>query len=340
MTQVSKTMVTRPDDTASSRPDAGRARSGVRRVGEAVALYAPVLMLVVLVIVASVLNDRFWAPENLRNMLTQNSALALVAFGMTLVIIAGVFDLSVGAIFAAGSVIFAMLSNEVLLLPAALITVVVGALAGAVNAYVVNSLRVNSFIGTLATGAVFSGLVYILCDSSPVQARREGFETLGLGRIAGVPCALIVAVAAFGLCAALLNGTIFGRYVFAVGGNAAAAHLTGVPVRAVRAACFVLVGALAALGGMITGSQLGLGQPTLGSNIALDAFAVVVIGGTSVYGGRGALWRTASAVLVLATLTNIFNALAWDTTRQSVAKGLIIIAAVALDAARSRSDHA
>jgi len=298
------------------------------------ARFAPLFILAALLIAGTVANPNFWALNNIRNMLTQNASVSLVAFGMTLVIISGVFDLSVGAIFAAGSVSFAMLSNQMPMAPAAALSLLVGVVAGAVNGYVVNTLKVNSFIGTIATGAVFSGLVYIACNSSPVQAASEGYDTLGLGRIWEIPWAVVCVIVAYLVCAGLLNKTIFGRYVFASGGNAEAARLNGIPVNTVRMWTFILVGALAAFGGMITGSQLGLGQPTLGANVALDAFAIVVIGGTSVYGGRGAIWRTAAGVLILATLTNIFNAMAWDTTRQSVAKGLIVIAAVALDAVR------
>jgi ribose transport system permease protein len=301
---------------------------------KALTSYAPVIVLVGLLGAGTALNDNFWAVDNLRNVLVQNAAVAIVAFGMTLVIIAGVFDLSVSATFAAGSVAFASFSNMMPIWPAAVLSLLVGLAAGAANAFVVSVLRVNSFIGTIATGAVFSGLVFIACNSSPVQAANASFDVLGLGRVLGVPWAVICAAGAFLACAFLLNRTVLGRHVFACGGNPEAAHLNGIHVGLVRMTCFMLVGVMAALGGMITGSQLGLGQPTLGANVALDAFAIVVIGGTSVYGGRGALWRTLTGVLILAALTNIFNAMAWDTTRQSVAKGLIIIAAVGLDALR------
>ncbi|MCU1634764.1 MAG: transporter permease [Cryobacterium sp.] len=315
--------------------DRGARESGLgRTLVDILARFAPLFILAALLVAGTLVNPNFWALNNIRNMLTQNASVSLVAFGMTLVIISGVFDLSVGAIFAAGSVSFAMLSNQMPMAPAAALSVLVGVAAGAINGYVVNALKVNSFIGTIATGAVFSGLVYIACNSSPVQAKSEGYDTLGLGRIWEMPWAVVCVVVAYLICAGLLNKTIFGRYVFASGGNAEAALLNGIPVHTVRMWCFIVVGALAAFGGIVTGSQLGLGQPTLGANIALDAFAIVVIGGTSVYGGRGAIWRTLTGVLILATLTNIFNAMAWDTTRQSVAKGLIVIAAVALDAVR------
>jgi ribose transport system permease protein len=304
-------------------------------VGEILTTYAPLFILGLLMIVGTVVNPNMWQYNNIANVLTQNAAVALVAFGMTLVIVSGVFDLSVGAIFAAGSVSFAMLSNQLNIGLAAALSVLIGMLAGALNGYLVTNLRVNSFIATIATGGIFSGLVFIVSNSSPVQAATDGYDTLGLGRIGGIPWAVVCALAAYVLCAVILNKTILGRYIYATGGSYDAAHLTGVPVNTVRLVVFILIGGFAALAGMIMGSQLGLGQPTLGANIALDAFAIVVIGGTSVYGGRGAMWRTATGVLILALLTNIFNSLVWDSTRQAVAKGIVLLAAVALDAIRN-----
>jgi ribose transport system permease protein len=210
----------------------------------------------------------------------------------------------------------------------------VGAGAGLINGWVVTRLRVNPFIGTIGTGATIGGLVYIYSDSSPVQVDDPAFQSLGLGLVAGIPWAVIVTVLVAVAAGLLLSKTVFGRYTYAAGGNAEAARLAGVPVGRVRVSTFVIVGVLAALAGMITASQLSVGQPTLGATVALDAFAIVVIGGTSVYGGEGAIWRTATGVLIIAVLTNVFNYMAWDDTRQSVAMGVVLVGAVALDAMR------
>ena len=309
-----------------------------RRFIDVAATAVPVVILAALLIVGTVVNDHFWAWSNLRNLLTQNVPLALVAFGMTLVLITGAFDLSVGAIFAMGAVTFALLAQTVALPLAAVLAVLTGVGIGAVNGYVVAGLKVNPFIGTIATGAIFTGVVFIISDSSPVPLRAEGADVIGLGSLGPIPWAVIVAAIAGAGCAFLLNQTIAGRHMFAVGGNAKAALLNGVPVAATITASFVIVGALSALAGIITASQLGLGQPTLGVNTALDAFAIVVIGGTSVYGGRGAIWRTLVGLLIIAVMTNIFNALVWDSTRQSLVKGLILLLAVALEAKRHRTN--
>jgi ribose transport system permease protein len=253
---------------------------------------------------------------------------------MTFVIIGGAFDLSVGAIYAAGAVVFAKMTGDWTIPFAGFYALLVGAGAGLINGWVVTRLRVNPFIGTIGTGATIGGLVYIYSNSSPIQVDDPGFQELGLGLVAGIPWAVIVTVVVAVVASLLLSKTVFGRYVYAAGGNAEAARLAGVPVARVRVATFVIVGVLSALAGMITASQLSVGQPTLGATVALEAFAIVVIGGTSVYGGEGAIWRTVTGVLIIAVLTNVFNYMAWDDTRQSVAMGIVLIAAVALDAMR------
>lgn len=334
MTTIPEATPAKPPVSDSAGRDGGRS---VQRRGidlNLIASLMPLGVLVLLLVIGTVVNDNFWTWANLRNILMQNAPITLVALGMTVVLIAGVFDLSVGAIVAGGSVAFALAAQVVALPLAAVIAVVIGAAAGMVNGYVVTVLKVNAFIGTIATAAIFTGLVYLASGSSPIRLTAPGFDTIGLGSLGPVPWAVIAVVVVFVLLAVLLNKTVFGRHLFATGGNVNAARLNGVPTGVVRAVAFVIVGALSALAGVILGSQLGLGQPTLGANTALDAFAIVVIGGTSVFGGRGALWRTMVGVLIIGLMTNILNSLAWDNTMQSLAKGLVLLAAVALEAKR------
>jgi ribose transport system permease protein len=326
-----------PSHANTAPPEADPTRVSVSRWSRGVAFlarYAVLFVLAALLVTATFTNDGFWQIDNLRNILTQNSAVALVSIGMTLVIICGVFDLSVGALFAAGAVFYSLFAGDMALLPAAGLTLLIGAAGGTANGLVITKLNVNAFIGTIGMGAIFSGIVYIACDSAPVQVNGDAFTSLGLAGVSGIPWPVIIAVAFFLIGAFVLAKTVFGRYLYVVGGNEEAARLAGIPVDRVRIAAFAIVAVLSVLAGMITASQLSVGQPTLGATVALDAFAVVVIGGTSVYGGEGALWRTGAGVLAIGVLTNVFNALAWDTTRQSVAKGVVLVAAVALDAMR------
>lgn len=314
-----------------------KARLPGAKLGDLATRYAAIVVLVVLVIVTTIVSGNFWSLDNLRNIATQNAPIALVSIGMTFVILAGMFDLSVGAILAGGAVFYAQFANHMSLPMAGLLTLLLGAAAGAVNGLAITRLRINPFIGTLGTGAVFTGLVYIACNSSPVLAEVPGFDTLGLGRVAGIPWPLIIVVGLLLIGTFVLSKTIYGRYIYATGGNGEAARLAGIPVSLIQWSVFVIVAVLTALAGMMTASQLSVGQPTIGASTALDAFAIVVIGGTSIYGGQGALWRTGAGVLILAVLNNLFNTMAWDTSRQSVAKGLVLVGAVALDALRHRN---
>jgi ribose transport system permease protein len=144
-------------------------------------------------------------------------------------------------------------------------------------------------------------------------------------------------VAAFVIAGLVLARSIYGRWIYAVGGNVEAARLSGIRVDLIRVSAFALVGLCAAFGGAILASQLGVGQPTLGGTTALDAFAIVVIGGTSVYGGEGAIWRTGVGLAILAVMTNLFNAESLDAAHQNIAKGAILVFALGLDAlARTR----
>jgi ribose transport system permease protein len=318
-----------------SEPQPGPYRLAGASLIRFAAQYAAVVVLLVLLIAATLVNDQFWTADNIRNVLTQNAPITFVAIGMTMVIISGAFDLSVGATFAAGGVVYAQLANDWdSLMLAACATILVGVAAGAINGLIVTKLRVNSFIGTIGTGAAFYGLVYTYSNSQPIAVERQGFETLGLGTVAGIPWAVIAALVAAAAVAFLLSRTVFGRHTYAVGGNAVAARLAGISVHRVQIVAFIVVASLAVMAGMVTASQISVGQPTLGANTALQTFAIVVIGGTSVYGGEGAIWRTLVGVLIVAVLNNTFNALAWEASRQSIVLGGVLVAAVALDAVR------
>jgi ribose transport system permease protein len=300
--------------------------------------YVTLIVLGVLLIVTTFLSDQFWDADNLRNLVTQNAPIGLVAVGMTYVIIAGGFDLSVGAVFAFATLLVARISEGTSMWVAVLATCLVGALIGAANGLVVTRFKVNSFIATIGTGAIISGVALTYSDSKPIFVSKEGFDSLGLGRVAGVPWAGILLLAVIALAGAVLAKTVYGRWVYAVGGSPQAARLVGIPVDAVRVSTFVLVGALAALAGVLLASQLSVGEPTLGGSTALDAFAIVVIGGTSVYGGEGALWRTIVGLAILGVLDNLFNTLSLSAADQSIAKGVILVFALGVGAlSRARS---
>lgn len=331
--------------TPAQATDVGllRPRPGSRAatVGRYLGQFAVVWLLLLLLVLTTVLTDGFWSVDNLKNLATQNAPIALVALGFTYLLITGAFDLSLGAVFAAGGVAYASLAEPNGVVVAALGAVLVGVAAGAINGTLVTRLGVDPFISTVGTGSAFTGAVLIYSGSQPVTPTGvPGFRDLGEAEILGIPLPALIAAVAFLIGGLLLSKTVFGRYVYATGGNAEAARLAGIPVGRVRMIAYLMVGAAAAAAGVITAAQVGVGQPTIGASTALDAFTIVVIGGTSVYGGRGAVWRTLVGVAILAVLTNFFNFLALEGAYQSLAKGVVLVAAVTIDALRHRGSRA
>jgi ribose transport system permease protein len=291
-----------------------------------------VWLLIALIILCRILYPGFLERDNIFNILSQNAQVGLVALGMTFVMIAGGFDLSVGAIYAAGATVYAMEAKEIALPLAALVALAVGFVCGSLNGIIVTRLKVNPFVATLGTTSIFAGAAYLYSHSAPVLVDRPDFTVLGAGKWFGVPISLVLLIVAYILGAVALSKTVYGRSLYAVGGNPEAARLAGLRVELLKTSTYALVGVLAAFGGMIIASRLSIGQADIAGTMSLDAIAIVIIGGTSLFGGSGAVWRTAVGLLLLAVLTNIFDALALDSNFQSLIKGAIVIGAVALDA--------
>jgi ribose transport system permease protein len=291
-----------------------------------------VWLLIALVILCRILYPGFLARDNIFNILSQNVQVGLIALGMTFVMIAGGFDLSVGAIYAAGATVYAMEAKQMALPLAALVALAVGLVCGSLNGIIVTRLKVNPFVATLGTTSIFAGAAYLYSHSAPVLVDRPDFTVLGAGKWFGVPISLVLLIVAYIVGAVALSKTVYGRSLYAVGGNPEAARLAGLRVELLKTSTYALVGVLAAFGGMIIASRLSIGQADIAGTMSLDAIAIVIIGGTSLFGGSGAVWRTAVGLLLLAVLTNIFDALALDSNFQSLIKGAIVIGAVALDA--------
>jgi ribose transport system permease protein len=299
--------------------------------------YPMVWVVLILAVAASLIYDGFLDGQNLRNLLAQNAPLALVAIGMTFVMITGGFDLSVGAIFAAGAVVFVSLDGQTSSDVALVVAVLAGAVAGLLNGVLVTTFRINAFVATLGTASIVTGAVTIYSGKQALLIESETFGVIGSNEIMGFPIPVWIAVIAFLIGGLLLAKTVYGRSVYAVGGNDEAARLSGMRVDLVRASTFVMVGALAALAGVLLASQVGTAQPTFGASMALDAIAVVIIGGTSLLGGEGSIMRTVTGLLILAIINNLFQSLAFDPALQQIIKGAIVVTAVGLDSwARGR----
>lgn len=306
-------------------------RSVVDLLRESLVKYGMVWVLIILALVANGLYPGFFDPENLNNVVYQVAPVGIVAVGMTFVVIGGGFDLSVAASFAGASVAFAGLSNSVPLWLAFVLTAALGVLAGVINGVVVTRLGVNTFIATLATSSLFLGAAYIYSDSQPVISEATNFGALGTSQWGGVWVSIFIVALFVAVGAVLLSRTSYGRSVFAVGGNQEAARLAGMRVDLIRISTFMITGVCAAVAGMITASQTGVGQANIGANTALDSIAIVIIGGTSLLGGEGAMWRTVIGLLIWGVINNIFSTLALDTSTQLLMNGAILLAAVTLD---------
>jgi ribose transport system permease protein len=323
-----------PEDESANLP---RDRGGVAPWRRLLRLgwlreYAVVVSFLALFITLSLASDVFLTPQNLLNILDQWSDTGTIACGGTLVIIAGGFDLSVGSIFALSGVT-AALTTLATGSPVVgwLAGIGVGALWGAVNGVGVTVGRINPFIVTLATSIIITGFALAFTHGNLVHVTTPGFEWLGRGKVLGLRVSILV-FAAFAIALSyVLSRTIIGRYIYAVGGNAEAARLSGVPVGWVRAGTFALSGLSAGLGGALVASRVSTGEADTGQQVVLLAIAAIVLGGTSIFGGQGAIWRTVLGVLLFAMIGNGFNLLGIDAVFQQMAEGAIILVAVLFD---------
>lgn len=294
--------------------------------------FAMIGVLAGLVVLASILYPGFLSPENLRDILLQNTAVGIVALGMTFVIISGGFDLSVGAIYALGSTVSAGVAISTGSPGLGIIAAIgAGAVCGVVNGILVAKLEINPFVATLGSASIISGVAYIYSSSAPFIVSDPNFKILARSSMAGIPTPILVLILTFVVGGVLLAMTRYGRNVYAIGGNHEASWLSGLRVTNLTASVYVMTGLLAAFAGTIDASRLGVGQADVGANIALDAIAIVIVGGTSLRGGEGAVWRSAVGLLIFATLTNLFYSLNLSQNWQLIAKGTIVLIAVALD---------
>lgn len=295
-----------------------------------------VVPLVLLLIVAAILVPGFATKDNLEQLLTQNAATGIVAAGMTLVIIGGAFDLSVGAIFALATVIYATGANDGSFLVAAIITIAISLLCGLVNGVLVTRFRINSFVATLGSGLIFSGIAFYYSREGAIYVTKPGFTDLGASSIFGLQWSAWILLAVMVVLSVVFLRTVFGLHISATGANLRAAQLVGVRTGLVQTVTFVIIGGLAGLAGMISSSQLASATGNVGASLPLDAIAAVVIGGTSLAGGRGSVARTFAGVLIIGVLTNMFNSFGWESSLQLIVKGAVIIVAVGYDALRRR----
>lgn len=301
-------------------------------------------MVVVLLLVVAYFtyaSARFATLPNLTTILIAAAPFALVALGQTLVILTGGIDLSVGSVIAASAMSAAWVAQGAPeRLPLAMATgVAVGLLCGLVNGLVVSRLGVPPFVATLGMLTAASGFAYVIGGGAPINGLPPNYGTLANTRVFGFPLPVYIMVVGFIVLALVMTRTAFGLRVYAVGGNRTAAEVAGVNARRTLTSVYVISGALAGLSGVILSSRVISGPPNLGAGYELDAIAAVVIGGASLMGGRGTVWGTLLGLLLIQTLNNGLDILTVPSYWQSVIKGALIVAAVAVDvwAVRRRS---
>ena len=310
----------------------GRGRSVLAFLRE----YAVALLLVVLFIVLAVSSESFFTLTNLLNIVNQNVPLAIVAVAGTFVIISGNFDLSTGAIFAVANVIAAYLAVNVNVWLGLASALVVALALGIVNGVLITALQIHSFLATLASSLAYRAVAVLITGGALIAVPIREFTLLGREKVAGLYWAVVVLVVFVAVGMFLLNRTAFGRYVLAIGGNREAAELSGVPVTRIRIAVFAFSGLAAGIASAISVSRIGSGQPLAGSGLELQAIAAVILGGTSIYGGVGAVWRSLCGVFLIALIGNGFNILNVNPLYKDLVTGVIILSAVALSAADRR----
>ena len=295
------------------------------------AIVVPFLVLLALLAIAS---PQFRTTTNILNLLDQQSAVLIIAAAGTLVLVCGGIDLSVGAIYALASVTTAAVTPVAGLAAGIIAGIALGLLAGLANGVIVTVLRINALIATLAMSFVLAGVSALITGGNLlVLFDYPQLGSLTRTQILGVRSSIWIALLLVIAFAIVLARSVAGRYMYSVGGNAEAARLAGVPVRGIRLLTFVLSGLAAGIGGvMLTSRTLGA-QAGSGQDLAFTVLAGIVVGGTSIAGGEGAVWRTVVGVLFIALIGNGFNLLTLDPLYRQVALGLIILIAVALDSA-------
>jgi ribose/xylose/arabinose/galactoside ABC-type transport system permease subunit len=310
-----------------------------RAVRMSLAGQAPLITLVVLCAVTALMTDRFLSPFNLTNILVQSSIMAVIAMGMTFVIVGGGFDLSVGSTAALSGCVAAMLMPAGGMAVGVLGGVAAGAAVGLANGFVIAMLGVNPFITTLGTMVLVRGVVFIITGGAPIgdEGLPPAFIAFGSQRLFGVHYLVWVPAVLLAVLSFIMRSTPYGRRVYATGGGREAAFLSGVPVRRVIASTYVWCGALAGLAGVMLAARLQSGQPTAGEFYELTAIAAVVLGGASLLGGEGTPGKSVIGVFIMVVLGNALNLLNVDSYWQRVAVGLVIIAAAAADRLRSRN---
>lgn len=293
--------------------------------------------LVALALLLTALTPHFLTVSNLLNVMEQTSINAVIAVGMTFVILSGGIDLSVGSLVALSGVVMASALQAGVPIPVAVLAgLLAGALCGLVNGSLVTLGRLPPFIATLGMMSVARGAALLFTEGRPVSGFDEGFRSLATGSVAFIPAPVVIMLAVYVIAHFVLTKTTFGRYVYAIGGNEEATRLSGVLVRRQKTIIYGVSGLMSAVAAIILTARLNSAQPIAGMMYELDAIAATVIGGTSLMGGEGTLTGTLVGALIMGVLRNGLNLLGVSSFLQQIVIGAVIVVAVLVDTVLKR----
>jgi len=294
--------------------------------------YKSFIGFILLCMIITIVTPRFLTFSNLTNVLTQVSVNAIMAVGMTFVILNNGIDLSVGSILAISGAVAAYLmkstGNIVISIVAAL---AIGTAIGVLNGFLITKGRLQAFIATLATMTIFRGVTYVFTNGDPISGLDANFTFIANDKIVGIPLPVIFMIIIVAIAAYLLNETRFGRYVYALGGSEDSARLSGIRTDKIRTIVYGVSGFTAAVSAIIVTSRIGSASPNAGTGFELDAIAAVVLGGTSLAGGEGSILGTIIGAMIIGVLNNGLNLMNVNPFYQSIVKGAVILLAVLLD---------
>ena len=294
--------------------------------------YATLFILVIFLIAMAFLSDRFFTFKNLTNVGRQISLNAILALGMTLVIISGGIDLSVGGVCALGCCVCAKILNSTgSSLFAIAVVLLIGLAVGAFNGFVVSKTGIAPFIVTLSTVSIIRGITLVMTNASPMPISNAAFKFIGQGTLLGIPFPIYITLILAIITAFVMNKTVFGRYVYAIGGNERSAVVAGIQVKKVKISVYMVSGFLAAFTAIIYTSRLSSGVPSLGDGFEMDAITAAVIGGASLAGGQGHIWGTMIGAVIIGILNNALNLLNINSYFQDIVKGVVVLLAVLFD---------
>lgn len=298
-------------------------------VGPAAAAY---LALLTLMVVASILSPDFLEKQNLLNIGRQAAPLAIVALGETIVILCGGIDVSVGAVISLTTVVVSteMAGDPSMVLPALALVFALGLVVGLANGLLVSRVGTDPFVTTLAALLIIQGAALVYTQGSPTNGLTPGFRQISEGELLGIPASIFFAAGAFALCWFALRRMVWGRSIYAIGGNLRATFLSGRRTALIQTSAYVACSLLAVFAGLLLAARIGTGSVSAGAGFELEAIAAVLIGGTAFGGGRGRISGTIAGVLILVVLFNLVNLLGLPSQIQQIVRGVVIVLGVAV----------